>query len=260
MLEKNDPMVKNEAKAYVDGSYINGVAGYGYVFFYEEEPPKGVYGRCADSVMWNVSGEIIAAQKAVEKALEYGCQKITIYHDYEGISKWVTGAWKAKKTETIAYRNLMKEYQEIIDIYFIHVKGHSGNKWNEKADELAKLGTSVYDEMVIKLEENLDSLNKKEGVTKASLRSVVEFQKITNPSFKDFLNLKVGGRDQYSMLKRADLEENASQLILDFIMDKVHDKSDYLPALRWVLRGLSIEDAIHKVNVDEEVRSTVKKE
>ena len=31
----------------------------------------------------------------------------------------------------------------MIDIGFVHVKGHSGDKYNDKADELAKMGAIV---------------------------------------------------------------------------------------------------------------------
>ncbi|MFQ9072177.1 MAG: hypothetical protein ACLR43_05120 [Faecalibacillus faecis] len=34
---------------------------------------------------------------------------ISIYYDYEGIEKWVTGEWKAKKEIT---KNILKKYKK----------------------------------------------------------------------------------------------------------------------------------------------------
>lgn len=62
----------------------------------------------------------------------------TIFHDYEGISKWVEDDWKANKKETHAYQNNMKEYQKLIQINFVKVPAHAGVYFNEVADKLAK--------------------------------------------------------------------------------------------------------------------------
>lgn len=134
----------NRAVAYVDGSYNqnNGKCGWGVVFFDGDAEPEFfsgfVYGGS-----WNVSGEIYAALEAVRKALNYGCSDITIFYDYTGIANWVTGAWGTKKPETRAYAEEMHRLMEFIPVHFSHVKAHTGNKWNEKADELAKSGSEI---------------------------------------------------------------------------------------------------------------------
>ena len=129
---------KNHAVAYVDGSYSNNIAGYGVVFFYEDaKEPEYFSGRCKSASMNNVSGEIEASLFAVNKALEYGCSSIDIFYDYIGIEYWATGAWRAKKEETMAYRDQMNFFKRMIDIQFHHVEAHTGDRWNEKADDLA---------------------------------------------------------------------------------------------------------------------------
>lgn len=129
---------KNHAVAYVDGSYSNNTAGYGVVFFYEDaKEPEYFSGQCKNASMNNVSGEIEASLFAVNKALEYGCSSIDICYDYTGIEYWATGVWRAKKKETMAYRDQMNFFKGMIDIQFHHVEAHTGDRWNEKADDLA---------------------------------------------------------------------------------------------------------------------------
>ena len=60
------------------------------------------------------------------------------YHDYEGISKWCEGQWEAKKEGTRAYREFYRQASEKVKITFRKVKGHSGDRWNDLADRLAK--------------------------------------------------------------------------------------------------------------------------
>lgn len=77
--------------------------------------------------------------KAFDLANELNMKKLTIYHDYEGISAWVTGAWQAKNNMTKYYQKLARKLQENIELVFVKVKAHSGDHLNEKADKLAKI-------------------------------------------------------------------------------------------------------------------------
>ena len=51
----------------------------------------------------NVAGEMLGAMYAVRFALNSGFTVIEIRYDYEGIEKWVTGAWKSKNDLTKKY-------------------------------------------------------------------------------------------------------------------------------------------------------------
>lgn len=59
------------------------------------------------ALMHNVAGEIKGSEAAMQYAVDHNIPEITIYHDYEGIAKWCTGAWKATKPGTIAYSELL---------------------------------------------------------------------------------------------------------------------------------------------------------
>ncbi|MGN1116248.1 MAG: viroplasmin family protein [Candidatus Ornithomonoglobus sp.] len=130
------------AVAYVDGSYDQRDKrfSYGMVLFCNGETiTKNEAFRDPElAEMRNVAGEIKGAQEAMLYCVENGIEKLDIYYDYAGIECWCTGAWKTNKTGTIAYRAFYDWAKTKVDIRFIKVKGHSGDKYNDMADKLAK--------------------------------------------------------------------------------------------------------------------------
>lgn len=133
---------------YVDGSFNSSTNEYGYgcVVIENQKVIKEMYGKGSheDYVsMRNVSGEILGCQVAIEYAIAQGYSKVYIYYDYEGIEKWAIGAWKTNKIGTIAYVKKIKEYRQKIQIHFIKVLAHSGDLYNERADQLAKKAIDI---------------------------------------------------------------------------------------------------------------------
>ncbi len=92
--------------AFVDGSYNIATKVYGYGGFLihngEKEVLQGSGNDAEMASMRNVSGEILGAMAAVERAIELKLPEVTIYYDYMGIEMWATGAWKRNKQGTIA--------------------------------------------------------------------------------------------------------------------------------------------------------------
>ena len=82
-----------------------------------------------------------------------------------------------------------------------------------------------------------------------------EFYQKKDHKFKDFMQLKVGGIDRFSRLKEEDLEDMILSEMKETIEKGIHDPSGYNNVLKWMLRGLSLDDAMHKVNVDYEIAS-----
>ena len=133
-------------KAYVDGSYDHSIrmyAGGAVILFGGEEyhisESNNLEGMAS---MRNVAGELLGAVRAMdwydEHLNETKAEKLVIYHDYEGIAKWATGAWKAKKEGTQEYVEIFQGYKAKFPIEFIKVAAHTGDKYNEIADQLAK--------------------------------------------------------------------------------------------------------------------------
>lgn len=130
------------AVAYVDGSYnVNTKEfSYGAILIYlgkeYEFSQKGEDNSLAD--MRNVAGEILGAQRMMEQCVTNGIKVLDLYYDYEGIEKWCTGAWQAKKAGTQAYRDAYQRMSKQLTVNFHKVVAHTGVELNERVDQLAK--------------------------------------------------------------------------------------------------------------------------
>lgn len=181
----------SEVVAYVDGSYKAETKQYSYgvVIFYngKEEHLCEAFSDPEMSQMRNVAGEIEGAKKAMEYCVNNNIKTLDIFYDYEGIEKWCTGEWKANKQGTKTY----KEYYDIISknvmVRFIKVKGHSGNKYNDLADRLARHAVGIGDyKDVISYNENGIVAN---NISYDELNDIIELLK------EDFNNLKVNQKE-----------------------------------------------------------------
>ncbi len=133
--------------AYVDGSYNIATKEYGYgAVIITKDGEIELYEKGIDeelALMRNVAGEIKGAEAAMRYAQEKDYKKIIIYYDYEGIAKWCQGLWKTNKEGTREYKRIYDEISKTVDIQFVKVKGHSGDKYNDMADALAKKAAGV---------------------------------------------------------------------------------------------------------------------
>ena len=139
----------NGVKIYVDGSYhaVTGEFSYGMVVLNgdEEEKYSQKFQDEELASMRNVAGEIKGAEAAMQYALDHGLTEIAIYHDYEGIARWPLGEWKTNKEGTRAYKNFYEQACRQVKIRFVKVTGHSNDKYNDMADELAKEALGIKD-------------------------------------------------------------------------------------------------------------------
>ena len=132
---------ENEIIAYVDGSFRLEDRTFSYGVYLTDGKTEEMYSKRfynEDSSMRNVSGEIRGAMKAMERAIELGKEKLYIHYDYRGIEDWALGNWKANKEGTKDYKNYYDSIKDRLDVSFVKVKAHSGVKYNEIADKLAK--------------------------------------------------------------------------------------------------------------------------
>ena len=141
-VEYPSNLPEGQAVAYVDGSYNVATGEYscGVVLFYRGQEmhlaEKGTDEELAS--MRNVAGEILGARRAMEECIRMGIRTLTIYHDYQGIASWCLGEWKTNKEGTKAYKEYFDSIQDVCQVSFVKVKGHSADKYNDLADELAK--------------------------------------------------------------------------------------------------------------------------
>ena len=96
----------------------------------------------------NVAGEMLGSMTAVNWAIENKYPAVEIRYDYEGVEKWVTGVWRAKTPLTSKYAAHMQEAGKKVKISFCKIAAHTGNHYNEEADQLAKSALLKTDEEV----------------------------------------------------------------------------------------------------------------
>lgn len=139
-------LVEGEVIAFVDGSYnsTQKKSGFGVIIIDEKKIQTPLYKAFTNNLdeeflsLRNVAAELEGVKEAIKWAIAYNKNKIIIYYDYEGIEKWANGLWKANKKITRQYISFIKEKRTLIDIEFIKVPAHSGVKYNDMADQLAK--------------------------------------------------------------------------------------------------------------------------
>ena len=134
-------------RAFVDGSFNTSLKLYGgsVVFIdnakntsvtktltFKDDKPQFLKSR-------NIAGEIGATILAIKYAIDNEITELTIIHDYEGIAKWTDGSWRTDKTPIARYYDdFITSTKSKIKLKFIWVKGHTGVKYNELCDQLAK--------------------------------------------------------------------------------------------------------------------------
>lgn len=143
---KQEIVIRDESnlvEAYVDGSYEHCIREYGSgVVILKDGEVQKTYSEKGNEeslvTMRNVAGEIEAAKLAMSYCLDNNIENLVLYFDYEGIEKWCTGVWKTNKTGTIDYKKYYDGIKDKLNVKFVKVKAHSGDKYNEEADKLAK--------------------------------------------------------------------------------------------------------------------------
>ena len=117
-----------------------GIGGWGAILIYGDSI-KEIKGYALETT--NNRMELTAIIEAL-KFLKRPC-KIIVYTDSQyvqrGMSEWLQG-WITKKWKNVKNPEL---WQELVSLSAQHniewkwVRGHNGDKWNERADELANL-------------------------------------------------------------------------------------------------------------------------
>lgn len=150
---------------YTDGSYNKDFPGFTYGAFVSNVASVSAKTSVEEATsMWNVGGELLAAIAAITFAKEVAHNLansgeslyVNLYYDYEGVGKWASGDWKAKKPLTKAYRKFYLETVSSVQNMTISlnwVKGHSNVQGNIDADALAKSGLDGNEECL-----NMDDL------------------------------------------------------------------------------------------------------
>lgn len=131
---------------YTDGacSGNSGIGGWASVLLYKQHK-KELYGN--DKETTNNRMELTAVIEAL-KALKRPCN-VTLYSDSKyvidsinkhWVYKWEANNWIKSDRKPALNTDLWKELLTLLEVHrvkFVWVKGHNGNEYNERCDELA---------------------------------------------------------------------------------------------------------------------------
>lgn len=133
--------------AYVDGSYNvkTGEYSFGAILFLEDGKHTFSKKFAPDdySSTRNVAGEVRGASFIINYAINHNIKELDLYYDYQGIESWYRGEWKANTNLTKKYREFALNNENVIKVNFHKVKSHTGIKYNEEVDLLAKAALGI---------------------------------------------------------------------------------------------------------------------
>ncbi len=125
-------------RVFVDGSYSPDFPNSGWAFVVTEndqEIARGSGLTAFEAESRNIDGEVMASYQAMKWLAENNKTGV-ICHDYEGIARWAKGEWQAKSNIAKRYVVAIQPLKHLVQ--FEKVAAHTGVKWNELVDQLAK--------------------------------------------------------------------------------------------------------------------------
>lgn len=268
---------KKRYTVYTDGGCLinpGGPGGIGALIVDEtgcilSEISKGYYATTNNRM------EIMAVIEALMALPEDS--EITLFSDSQYLVRTMEAGWSRNKNKDLWKRLDIASYGK--KITYRWVRGHNGNLYNEKCDELATMGMNSQNKNE---DPGFQQKRKETGNTNPSFLkggamsvpiqckdhvytetplfqlhktcrvSIGRFQK-SRKTFKDYMNVKTGGRDGWSAYSCQQLKNLFGEKIYRIAFQYLPDSTSVGACLRWYGRGLSLKDSIRKVLVDLEI-------
>jgi ribonuclease HI len=236
--KKSQPNIQpgyDTACLYVDGSYNikNNKIGYGGVLIDSERRGSKAwkfsnweYDEEGTNFLKNIYGELRATIMGLELVSSKGYEEVNLYYDYLGIEKYGNMEWSTDLEFISLYTNRMRQLKSKIRINFIKVTSHTGNKYNELADKIAKEACNIRvkakpsfkSDFVVKQVEFFKKLYKKIFKILVIVDVVYMNNSLNDLQVDEFLyNLRI---------KFMNLEDLAQKLCRVAEMDEVTDEFD----------------------------------
>ena len=110
----------------------------------------GSYNIASSRNIRQIAGELDATVKGVEYAKKIGEKKVVIFHDYIGICYHATGFWERKEESSKRYYEKMQNFiNSGMEIIFVKVDSHTGDLFNELADEICKEKLGIASDRIV---------------------------------------------------------------------------------------------------------------
>lgn len=156
LLKKGiDSYPENCLHLYVDGSYntVSEMYSYGIVAV-RNNIIEYIEGKSSvdtsKSNLRQIAGELEGAIKALEYAYNNGEEEVVLFHDYEGIYHHAVGTWERKDKSSQYYYSVMNSlFNKGIKVIFVKVDSHTGDLYNELADEMCKSALKIDSDKTI---------------------------------------------------------------------------------------------------------------
>ena len=143
-------------KIYTDGGCTGnpGPGGWAAVILTDPDEPVEISGF--DGKTTNNRMELTAVINALESVREIGKYKLLeVYTDSQYVQKgisiwmksWIARGWKTAAGKPVKNKDLWLELKELNALFTVRwkwVKGHAGNIWNERCDELVARERSLF--------------------------------------------------------------------------------------------------------------------
>ncbi|MEW6496105.1 MAG: ribonuclease HI family protein [Cyanobacteriota bacterium] len=195
----------------------------------------------------NNEAEYTGCIVGLEKALELGCQQITVSGDSKLIINQLDGSYQVKSPSLRNYYNqasaLLKQFENVDLIWIPRNQNSAADQAvNDCIDK--NTGVSQLREKALDLPTVPAS-----GKMAGQIQRLIKLGK--GAKYKDYSNLK-SGSDSFSKQRMSKLIEQVSDEVRDAIASAMFEYEDSVvaKAYRWYLRGLPVDMAIHKVKVD----------
>lgn len=219
--------------------------------------------------------EIMAAIEALTGIPEGS--EITLFSDSQYLVRTMKEGWSRNKNKDLWQRLDIASCEK--KVIYRWVRGHNGNRYNERCDELATMGIRSSDKkedtgfrpekgtavsnpvltansgamsVSIQCKDSIYAEPPLFQLHKTCRISIGRFQK-SRKTFKDYMNVKAGGRDGWSAYSCQQLKNLFGEKIYAAACQYLPDSKSVGACLRWYGRGLSLKDSIRKVLVDQEV-------
>lgn len=233
LIKKEDAKYdQNVLQAYVDGSFDIQTKRYSYGLVLVKNNKiihidRGAAKDTKQAALRQIAGELQAAMEAMSFAVNISENKILIFHDYEGISHHATGFWQRKEESSQKYYEF---YQQItndknLDVTFIKVDSHTGDLYNEIADEQAKIALNM------KLPRVADKLIKENKIIVSNDKAYEALKDILS---KDALNnVKIETNDKKKIDKETKKEESVDKVnkIKELLKINLSEAEQYMNTL-----------------------------